>query len=396
MSGLLVSAADPARPAVAFILDAAFAFTETFLYNQMRALARYRPLLLCARVEHEERFPWTEPRILGRRPPRLGRAIRALHGVTPLDRRWRDAILDTPAVVLHGQFGPNGQVAAVYGKHLGLPVVTSFYGVDVSMLLEPYKHVRTEWHYVLGKRALFSGSDLVLALSAQMRDDLVRVGCPEAKLRVHPNGVDLERFHPGISAGQSGPLWVVMCGREVEKKGFIHGFRAVKRARAAGADLRVRWLPAPGPLGASLRASIAELGLSSVVEILDPASEPPVVMRDSDVLLCPSVTAANGDKEGVPTVLVEAAASGLPAVASLHAGIPEVVQEGVSGFLYPERDEEGLAAGLVRLASDRALRARMGEAARRNIEDGYDGRKLAARLEGYYDELRERQRSRSR
>jgi colanic acid/amylovoran biosynthesis glycosyltransferase len=185
-----------------------------------------------------------------------------------------------------------------------------------------------------------------------------------------------------------------MCGREVEKKGFIHGFRAVKRACAAGADLRVRWLPAPGPLGASLRAAILELGLSPLVEVLDSTTDPAVIMRESDLMLCPSVTAANGDKEGVPTVLVEAAAAGLPAVASLHAGIPEIVAEGVSGLLYPEGDEEGLADGLVRLASDAALRARMGEAARRKAEDTYDGRKLTARLESYYDELREAARPR--
>ena len=378
------------------MLGAAFSFTETFLYDQMRSLSRYRPLVLCSRVEHEARFPWNEPRIVGREPFRSGRAIRALHRVAALDPGWREAILGAPAVVLHAQYGPKGLVAAVYGKQLGLPVVTSFYGADVGMLLEPRAHFRKQWHYVLGKRALFSGSDRVLVLSAAMRDDLVRLGCPESKLRIHPNGVDLERFHPDPSARRSGPLSVLMCGRETEKKGFIHGFRAVQRARAQGADVCVRWLPAPGPLGASLRASIAELGLSPDVEILDPETDPAAVMRESDLILCPSVTAANGDKEGVPTVLVEAGASGLPAVASRHAGIPEIVVDGVSGLLYPERDEEGLAAGLARLASDAALRARMGEAARRNVEENYDGRKLAARLEDHYDELRALARSRRR
>lgn len=376
------------------MLDKAFAFTETFLYNQMRSLSRYRPIVLCSRVEHEQRFVWTEPRSVGHPPPRLFRALPALYGRAPLDERWRSALVKARAAVLHGQFGPNGQTAALYGRQLGLPVVTSFYGIDVSLLLEPRKHLRKEWHYVLGKRGLFSGSDLVLALSALMRDDLVRVGCPESKIRIHPNGVDLERFHPSPRTAESGPLWVVMCGREVEKKGFIHGFRAVERARAAGTDLRVRWLPAPGPLGPSLRAAIEELGLSPFVEILDPATDPATVMRESDLLLCPSVTAQNGDKEGVPTVLVEAAASGLPAVASVHAGIPEIVRDGATGLLYPERDEQGLAAGLVRLANEPALRARMGQAARRRVEDDYDGRKLAARLESYYDELRARPRSR--
>ncbi|MDI1483766.1 glycosyltransferase [Polyangium sp. y55x31] len=384
-----MSGQDPARPAVAFLLGTAFSFTETFLFNQMRSLTRYRAITLCHRVANEERFPWTEPRFLGRgHPSRLGQAFRPLHGRLALDPAWMQALAETRATVLHGQFGTNGLVAAVYGKKLGLPVVTSFYGGDVGILLEPQKHLRRYWHYILGRRALFEGSDLVLVLSTAMRDDLVRLGCPASKLAIHPNGVDLERFSPVPRADRKGPLSVVMCGREIEKKGFSYGFRAVHRARAAGADLRVRWLPAPGPLGASLRALIEDLGLGPHVEILDPKTDPAVVMRESDLMLCPSVTAADGDKEGVPTVLVEASGTGLPAVASRHAGIPEIVVDGESGLLYAERDEEGLAAGLVRLAKDPVLRARMGEAARKKALATYDARKLAVTLEAHYDALR--------
>lgn len=377
------------RTAVGFVLGSAFAFTETFLVNQMRSLRRYRPLTLCTRIVNEARFPWDEPRVLARRhPPRIAQALSPLHGRAPLDPAWREAIVAHKAAVLHGQYGPNGLIAAVYGRKLGLPVVTSFYGGDIGYLLDPKPHLRTHWHYVLGRGALFRGTDLVLALSGAMRDDLVRVGCPPEKIRVHPNGVDLARFRPAPRPEREGPLTVVMCGREAEKKGFEYGFRAVQRARAEGADLRVRWLTAPGPLGAPLRALIEELGLGAYVEILNPSTDPAGVFREGDLMLCPSVTAADGDKEGVPTVLVEAAASGLPSVASRHAGIPEIVIDGESGLLYPERDVEGLAAGLVRLAADRALRARMGEAARKKVEETYDAGRLAERLEQHYDALR--------
>jgi colanic acid/amylovoran biosynthesis glycosyltransferase len=367
----------------------AFAHTETFRYNQMRSLTRYRPVVLCTRVANEERFPWTGPRALARRhPPRLVQAIRPLHALSPLDPAWRAAIDAHGAVVLHGQYGTNGLIAAAYGKRLGLPVVTSFYGGDIGHLLEPRAHIERHWQYVLGRRALFKGSDLVLSLSRAMKDDLVRLGCPAEKIHVHPNGVDLDRFRPAIRERRRGPIAVVMCGRETEKKGFAYGFRAVQRARARGADLRVRWLSAPGPLGASLRALIEELGLAPHVEILDPGADPAAVMRESHLILCPSVTAADGDKEGVPTVLVEAAATGLPAVASRHAGIPEIVRDGESGLLFRERDVEGLAAGLLRLAGSDALRGRMAEAARRIAEETYDARRLAARLEQHYDALR--------
>lgn len=378
-----------ARPAIAFLLGTCFAFTETFLYNQMRSLRRYRPLALCSRVANEARFPWDEPRVLcARHPGRLTQMLRPLHTFARLDPAWRAAIAEHGATVMHGQHGTSGLVATVYGKRLGLPVVTSFYGGDVSYLLEAEKHLRSHWHYVLGRRALFAGSDMVLALSNAMRDDLARLGCPTEKIRIHPNGVDLDRFHPAPRPAGDGPITAVMCGRETEKKGFAYGFRAVKRARDRGVNLRVSWLTAPGPLGAELRALIGELGLTPHVDIPDPSTDPAGVMAASDLILCPSVTAANGDKEGVPTVLVEASATGIPAVASRHAGIPEIVVEGESGLLYPERDVEGLAEGLVRLASDREARLRMGEAARRKVESAYDAKKLAEKLEQHYDELR--------
>jgi colanic acid/amylovoran biosynthesis glycosyltransferase len=379
----------PAKPAVAFLQGTSFAYTETFLFNQMRSLSRYAPVVLCTRLANEARFPWDGPRVMGERHlPRLGQALRPLHARLTLDPAWREAITRHGVVVLHGQYGTNGLVAAAYGRKLGLPVVTSFYGGDVGILLEPRAHLKQHWHYILGRRALFQGSDLVLVLSAAMRDDLVRLGCPPGKVHIHPNGVDLARFQPAPRSDRSGPVRVVMCGRETEKKGFSYGFRAVQRARARGADLRVQWLAVPGPLGAPLRALIDELGLAPHVDILDPATDPARVMRESDLILCPSVTAADGDKEGVPTVLVEAAATGLAAVASRHAGIPEIVSDGESGLLYPERDVEGLAAGLVRLAQDAELRARMGEAARKLAELTYDAQKLAARLEAHYDALR--------
>jgi colanic acid/amylovoran biosynthesis glycosyltransferase len=380
---------DANSPVVAFLLGSSFSYTETFLFNQMRSLVRYRSLTLCSRIVNENRFPWEEPRVIGRPPAPLEFTLRWAYGRALLDSGWKKAIQESGASVLHGQFGTNGLIAAMYGKQLRLPVVTSFYGGDVGILLEPWAHLRQYWYYLLGKRALFAGTNMFLVLSCAMRDDLVKLGCPESKIRIHPNGVDLERFRPVLPKEKRGPITAIMCGREVEKKGFSYGFRALLAARRAGIDLRVKWLPAPGPLGQALRAEIRELGLDAHVDILDPASDPALVMRECDLILCPSVTAVNGDKEGVPTVLVEAAATGLPAVASLHAGIPEIVMAGETGLLYPERDIEGLTMGLIELARDDEKRARMGEAARRKVVEMYDARKLADTLETYYDELRE-------
>jgi len=388
---------DATAPTVGFVLWKYLEYTETFLHVQMSALTRYRGVVLCSRVRHLDRFPWAGPLVPSTRAlPRVVQVFPRWHALVKLDPAWLRALAAERVSVLHGQFGPSGLRAALYARRLGLPLVTSFYGYDVGYLQAPAGHLRDHWHYVLGRRALFATLARALVLSAAMRDDLVRLGCPEDKIAIHPNGIDLERFAAVDRRERTGPVTVALCGRACEKKGFEYGFRALRQALDAGVELRARWLPAPGPLLEPLTSLLRELDLTATVEILDPSSSATALMASADLILAPSVTATTGDKEGVPTVLIEAAASGLPAVATRHAGIPEIVLDGQTGWLFPERDVAGLAAGLERLARNRELRLSMGRAARALAEDRYDARRLAARLEEHYDEVRERARARPR
>jgi colanic acid/amylovoran biosynthesis glycosyltransferase len=107
----------------------------------------------------------------------------------------------------------------------------------------------------------------------------------------------------------------------------------------------------------------------------------------ADILLAPSVTAADGDEEGIPNVLKEAMASGMPVVGSRHAGIPELIEDKVSGFLVPERDEVALADALQRLAQAPQGWAAMGRAGRTKIEQDYDINRLNERLTGLFEQL---------
>ena len=101
----------------------------------------------------------------------------------------------------------------------------------------------------------------------------------------------------------------------------------------------------------------------------------------------PSVTARDGDAEGLPIALVEAAACGVPATGTRHSGIPEAIDDGASGFLVPERDAAALAARIDVLLASRELRERMGGAARRLAEERFDAARQIARLEALYDGL---------
>ena len=91
-------------------------------------------------------------------------------------------------------------------------------------------------------------------------------------------------------------------------------------------------------------------------------------MADSDILLAPSVTSKDGDQEGIPVVLMEAFANGLPVISTYHSGIPELVQDGISGFLVPERDVDALKEKINQLILQSELRSRMGLAGRKYVE----------------------------
>src|SRR6185369_3094091 len=137
----------------------------------------------------------------------------------------------------------------------------------------------------------------------------------------------------------------------------------------AGVDLRLTLLGTNGELKPRLQELARELALP--MEWPDPASPVPQAMTVADVLLVPSKTSASGDQEGTPTVICEAGAARLPVISTRHAGIPEQVDDGVSGLLAGEGDPEGLAKHLVRLAGDRALARAMGEAGRTKMQAEY-------------------------
>ena len=134
---------------------------------------------------------------------------------------------------------------------------------------------------------------------------------------------------------------------------------------------------------------IQELNVGNLVKLLGWKQKTEVIdiLNNSHILLAPSITAKNGDREGIPVALMEAMAMGLPVISSLHSGIPELVTDGISGFLIPERDVEGIAAKLNFLIEHPEMWSQMGKAGRAIVEANYDINKLNHRLLEIYQEL---------
>lgn len=282
--------------------------------------------------------------------------------------------------VLHAHFGTVALRTRFARFRWPVPFVASFYGFDCSAF------PRAEGAGVYDP--LFAAADRVTVLSGQMRQRVRDLGCPDDLIREHHIGVDLEAFafrERGTDVGGR-PVRLLTVARLVEKKGVEYALRAL--AVLPNDNLRYTIL-GDGPLRAELEALATSLQIAGRVEFRGSADQATVrrEMDAADLFLLPSVTASNGDQEGTPTVLMEAGAVGLPVVSTLHAGIPEVVLDGVTGRLVAERDPAALAEALGGLLDAPEDWAAMGRAARDHIARHYDRSKLVGRLEDLYREL---------
>ncbi len=356
--------------------------SETFIYTGLVALDRYRVQVFSLRRHSATKFPFDDVVALADEPWGQVQSFlyRAL-GWSPAFSRWARKV-----ALVHTHMGFSGVHGLAAARRAGVPCVTSFYGRDVTLRsVSPFAIHPVYWPYRLLAPLLFAHGDRVLVLSRHMRAALIAQGCPDHKLRVVPLAVDVARFAVERSPTRSRSLTVLMVGREVDKKGFDDGLRACAAARREGADIRVVVLGTGGPLRDELQRLAAALALD--VAWPSPTTRVATAMAEADVLLAPSRTAADGDQEGTPTVICEGSAARLPIVATRHAGIPEQVDDGVTGLLADERDHAGLAAHLLRLARDPDLRCSLGDAGHDKMWREYDVSVLRDNLQAVYDEL---------
>lgn len=193
------------------------------------------------------------------------------------------------------------------------------------------------------------------------------------------NGLDLERF--SYTEPRPEATEILAVGRLVEKKGFDVLVDAIATLRDQGLDARCRIIGG-GEEDARLTDRIRRAGLQDRVILAGPLPQSAVIeaMRSAAVFACPCVVGEDGNRDGMPTVLLEAMALGTPCIATSVTGIPELVRDGETGLCVPEGDAGALANGLARLLDDAALRARFSRSARALIESEFDVTASAACL----------------
>ncbi|WP_432519796.1 glycosyltransferase [Kineococcus sp. SYSU DK006] len=235
--------------------------------------------------------------------------------------------------------------------------------------------------YVSGGEALpdvLAEADTVVTVSGHNLRWLARHHPGARAVLVH-NGLDLADFPFTAPTGR--PRTVAAVGRLVPKKGFADLLDAIALLHAAGDPVRLR-LAGSGACERELRAQARAAGLHDVVEFLGPLPQHEVheLVRSAAVFAAPCVVAADGDRDGLPTVVLEAMALGTPVVATTVTGIPEAVEDGVSGLLVPPGEPLALAAALRTVLDAPALATRCARAARARVEERFDARVQAGLL----------------
>jgi colanic acid/amylovoran biosynthesis glycosyltransferase len=361
-------------PAILIFKETVLPKSETFILAQMQAMRKFS-----ARLIGLEKVPSGLP--LPSKPLLLCRArggaaalrakIYRKSGIAPLFHAR--ARREQPAL-LHAHFASGGLTAIPLAKSLGVPLLVTLHGSDVTV----------KWASARSIRRLGREATLFLCVSHFIRDRAIAAGLPEEKLRVHYIGVDLQQFQaPAADVAGAGVLFV---GRLVEKKGCAYLLRAMASVQKTYPDCLLTII-GDGPLRAYLESHARELGVSCRFLGAQPAAIVREHLRTTHIFCAPSITAENGDSEGLGIVFAEAQAMGIPVVSSLHGGIPEVVSDGRTGLLVHERDHPALAAAIASLLGNASLWEQFRHNARAHIEHSFDLAKQTAELETIYRDV---------
>ena len=349
--------------------------TESFIYNYLHNLRKYPPLVLSNNINNIELFRLENPIICS---DFFQAEYFSLQGFFKgISEKFHPG-------VLHIHFGHEAAESIKWTEGLNLPLIASFYGIDGSKYLnDPAWRNRFE--------RLFAEAAGITVVSRDMQDKLIQAGCPSEKLHIIHLGTNLTDFQykrREINPGE--PVKFLCAGELSPMKGFDDALRAFASVnQSVNSQLRI---VGGGVEDEKLRALAADLQIERKVFFL--GEQPPGYIREemwvNHILLAPSKTGSDGSGEDTPLALIEAQASGMPVISTYHAGIPEVVQEGITGALVSEGDWRTLAEKMEQLTSNPDRWGDMGVAGRKNIEADYNIIKETEKLEILYQQAQER------
>jgi len=357
--------------------------SETFIQSQTAFMSTFRPYFVgrsrIPGIELPEDSLWVANN--GGRLGRLGELrFRILGPSSELIKRMHE--LDPK--IAHGHFGPDSCEVIPLAERLNVPLIATFHGFDATLTDSALQATRQGRRYLRQLPELRTKAKLFVAVSEFIAGRLRQRGFPGDRIRVHYIGVDTEKFRPETTTARE--RQVLFVGRLVEKKGVALLIQAMELVQGELPDVELV------VIGDGKERQVLETeARRRLKKFRFSGSQPSSVVREwmqkAAVLCVPSVTASDGDAEGLPITLYEAQASGLPVVAFSSAGIPEAVTHEKTGLLATERDWRQLGAHLALLLKNSSLRLEYSRAARQQAEEKFDIRKQSAKLERIYEEV---------
>jgi len=356
------------------------------IYRQISSLSRVRPVVIAQKLENKERFPFRDIYVL--RKPTF-HFLRRLWFKQIADRPWQISpvevraiarvLNETKAQLFHIYFGHIAVLLRPLIRQLQKPSLVSFHGADVLVdMQKPAYRRATEEMLSLVRR--------VLVRSDSLRRAVIDLGCAPEKIEIQRAGIPLADFpfreRPLPDNGQ----WrLLQAGRLIEKKGWKTTLRAFARFRKEFAGARLT-IAGEGPQLEELQSLARGLQIDGAVDFVGFVSQEELraLFYSSHIFLHPSETGRDGNQEGVPNSMLEAMAAGLPVFATRHGGIPEAVENNLSGILVNERDHRALADALIDCARDPARLAAMGCVASESVVKNFNQTEQARLLEEIY------------
>lgn len=359
------------------------------IYRQVTGLREFRTFVMTKSRENADMFPFSDIEVLPR--PRINFLLRFqrkyLQRREPVFYRGEydqlaGVLSRRNAQLLHVYFGHTGVHLLPFMRHWAKPTLVSFHGMDIMLRNE-------EPGYNERLRILLETVPLVLARSESLAARLVDLGCDPSRIRINRTGVPMEGFpYLAHSPPADGAWRMIQASRFIEKKGLEVTLTAFAEFRKKYPNSELT-LAGEGPLENQVKDLARRLEIAGSVRYPGflGQSELAEAYRSAHLFLHPSQTTKAGDQEGVPNAMLEAMASGLPVVATVHGGIPEAVHSGHDGLLVPERDSIALAKALFEIAENPATYQSFSRNAAQSVRENFEHGRSIARLEGFYREL---------
>jgi colanic acid/amylovoran biosynthesis glycosyltransferase len=358
--------------------------TQNWIYNQIRFNIDCNHIILSRTLQNSNQFPVQN--LYTAFPQNTIKSVLSMFFArltAQYPTGFYQSVIDKEKpTCFHGHFAWESWRNINLVKRCRLPLVTTFYGLDVN------KHPQKRY-WRNRYKSLFEISERFTVEGPFMAEALKRLGCPENKIRIIHLGVDIEHLRNLRSAGTSDQFNILFIGLEREKKGAIYAAEAFVRAARSHDNIHLHIL-GEGKYRNTVKEIISTAGFKDKVSFYGyvPVYTYHELLVKMNCILAPSVTARDGDTEGgAPVSIIEAQAIGIPVIGTFHCDIPEIVLNGKTGLLSPERDITSLSHNLISLIADQKLQQQFSIAAMEHISKQHDINKQIRKLTKVYKEI---------